>query len=74
MRARPSSTVEASPIADLTLELSDPYVDQSDGKHRGAATAELIYKPAEAGAREVRSRRFTLVAPLGPIEAEELRW
>ena len=69
-----SSAVEASPIADLTMELGDPCIVRSDGKHRGAATAELIYTPAEVGAREVRSRRFTLVAPLGPIEAEELRW
>lgn len=69
-----SSAVQTAPIADLTLELSDPYVDRSEGKHRGAATAELIYRPAEVGAREVRSRRFKLVAPLGPIEADELRW
>lgn len=69
-----SSKVKALPIADLTLKLSDPYIDESDGKHRGAATAELIYKPAEPGAREVQSRRFKLVAPIGPIEADELRW
>jgi tetratricopeptide (TPR) repeat protein len=70
----PSNPVQALPIADLTLELSDPYIDASGGKHRGAGAAELIYRPPEPGAREVRSRRFTLVAPIGPIEAEELRW
>ena len=72
--AAQSSTVEALPIADLTLELCDPYLDRSEGKHRGAATAELIYRPAEQRAREVKSRRFNLVAPLGPIEVAELRW
>ncbi|HEX7676640.1 MAG TPA: toll/interleukin-1 receptor domain-containing protein, partial [Thermoanaerobaculia bacterium] len=66
--------VEALPIAELTLELSDPFIDRSGGKHRAGATAELIYKPAEEGARDVQSRRFELVAPLGPIEAEDLRW
>jgi len=66
--------IEALPIADLTLELSDPFIDRSGGKHRAGATAVLIYKPAETGARDVRSRRFELVAPLGPIEAEDLRW
>lgn len=70
----PSSAVEASPISDLTLELSDPYIDRSDGKLRSAATGELTYSPAEPGSRDVRSRRFKLVAPLGPIEAEDLRW
>ncbi len=74
VEAPASRSIPASPIADLTLELKDPYVDRSDGKHRGAATAELVYRPAEAGAPEVRSQRFKLVAPLGPIEAEALRW
>jgi hypothetical protein len=72
--ARRATTVEALPIAELTLELSDPSIDRSDGTYRAAATAELTYKPAEAGARDVRSKRFRLVAPLGPIEAEDLRW
>lgn len=66
--------VEALPIAELTLELSDPYIDCLDGKPHAAATAELTYKPAEPGTRDVRSKRFKLVAPLGPIEAEDLHW
>ena len=72
--AGPSTAIAAAPIADLTLELTDPFVDRAEGRHRGAATAELIYTPPEVGARQVRSRRFRLVAPLGPIETEELRW
>ncbi len=70
----PPRAVTAAPVAELTLELRDPFVEREGGKSRGAATAELVYRSANAAAREVRSRRFRLTAPLGPIEAEELRW
>jgi tetratricopeptide (TPR) repeat protein len=72
--AAPPAAVAAAPVAELTLELRDPEVDRTGGTHRGAAIAELVYHPAQAGAREVRSPRFRLVAPLGPIEFGELRW
>jgi tetratricopeptide (TPR) repeat protein len=38
------------------------------------ATATLVYDPADPAVRRVESRRFTFTAPLGPIEANELRW
>ncbi len=63
-----------APLADLTLELRDPRLERGDGKQRAAATAELVYRLERDGVREVRSPRFQLVAPLGPIEADELRW
>ncbi len=69
-----ATAVAVAPVAELTLELRDPSVERGGGTLRGAATAELVYRPADAGAREVRSRRFRLTAPLGPIEAGELRW
>ncbi|MEE8524192.1 MAG: CHAT domain-containing protein, partial [Thermoanaerobaculia bacterium] len=69
----PAAPVTAAPIADLVLELEDPTLDEADGKRRAAAVATLVYKPAD-GTDEVRSRRFRVVAPLGPIETEELSW
>jgi hypothetical protein len=44
------------------------------GTRRVAGTATLRYEPASATAPEVESRRYNFTAPLGPIEAEDLRW
>lgn len=44
------------------------------GKRRVAAMATLEYQPPDAGARSVVSKRFAFEAPLGPIEADDLRW
>jgi tetratricopeptide (TPR) repeat protein len=42
---------------------------------RASARARLVYEPATPGQREVASEQsWRFVAPLGPIEAEELRW
>ena len=71
---QPSVHVEQPPIEDLVLELRDAAIDESDGKRRVKATATLVYKPATKGAREIESKRFTFTAPLGPIEADDLRW
>ena len=70
--AAPSS--KQKPIADLVLELEDPTFRRSRGTRKLSATATLTYQPPVFGAREVKSRRFTLTAPLGPIEADDLRW
>jgi hypothetical protein len=67
-------TVESKPVEELLLELSDPKIQASEGKRRVTATATLVYEPANPKARRVESRRFTFTAPLGPIEAEDLRW
>ncbi|HEV3470743.1 MAG TPA: TIR domain-containing protein [Pyrinomonadaceae bacterium] len=71
---RPPRPVASRPVAELRLELTDARVETGGGKRRAAATASLIYEPPDAAARDVRSRRFTFTAPLGPIEAEDLRW
>ncbi len=44
------------------------------GTRRAEAIATLVYRPANPAAREVRSTRFAFTAPLGPIEADDLRW
>jgi hypothetical protein len=70
----PVQEVAAQPVEDLLLELRDPYIQTTEGKCRVAATATLVCAPADPAARRVESRRFTFTAPLGPIEADELRW
>jgi tetratricopeptide (TPR) repeat protein len=63
------------PVAELVLELSDLAFHEQDGVRRAAARARLVYEPASAGQPEVVSEQmWRLIAPLGPIEAEELGW
>jgi tetratricopeptide (TPR) repeat protein len=66
--------VPAPRLAELRLRLTDPVIDTVDGKTRVKATALVRYEPADPAAREVESRRFAFIAPLGPIEADDLRW
>jgi hypothetical protein len=66
--------VATQPVEDLLLELRDPYIQTVEGKRRAVATATLVYDPADPAVRRVESRRFTFTTPLGPIEAEDLRW
>ena len=80
-RRRPSdpplaSQPPAPPVEELVLELSRLSIRQeADGKRRACAEARLRYQPASAGQPEVVSaNRWRLMAPLGPIEAEQLRW
>jgi tetratricopeptide (TPR) repeat protein len=72
----PQRIVEVAPppVEELVIELKDLKVDVSDNKRRGRAVAQLIYEPSDKTARQVKSRRYTFTAPLGVIEAEELRW
>ena len=66
---------EAEPLEDLVLELSDMEFHEEDGVRRASARARLVYEPATPGQPEVAStQRWRLVAPIGPIEAQELRW
>lgn len=66
---------KAQPLEELVLELTDLKFQEQDGKRRATARAKLVYQPATQGQREVASAQtWRLVAPLGPIEAEELRW
>jgi tetratricopeptide (TPR) repeat protein len=71
----PTPQPKAEPLEELVLELTDLKIYEEDGKRRASARARLVYEPANPAQREVasaKSWRFT--APLGPIEAEELRW
>ncbi len=73
--AQPVASVDAVPVEDLLLALRDPQLRLLDGKRQVSATATLTYTPADTPSRPpVESRRFTLTAPLGPIEMDELRW
>lgn len=69
----PLATPDAPPVAELGLHLSFPRIHADEGTRRAAATAKLVYTPAEGG-REVESPWFAFVAPLGPIEADDLAW
>ena len=65
----------AQPLEDLVLELSDLRFVQQDGVRRTSARARLVYEPAAAGQREVATEKpWRFVAPIGPIEAGEVRW
>lgn len=66
---------KAEPLEELVLELSDLKLHEQDGVRRAAGCAWLVYEPATPGQREVVSTQsWRLMAPLVPIEAEELRW
>ncbi len=67
-------TVQAEPVEELILKLSDPVIGEPDGVRRAAAMAELIYHPADTTSREITSRRYKFTAPLGPVELGEFRW
>ncbi len=65
----------AEPLEELALELSDLRFVEQDGVRRASARARLVYEPATAGQPHVHSAQsWRFVAPIGPIEAEELRW
>ncbi|MGZ5445072.1 MAG: tetratricopeptide repeat protein [Thermoanaerobaculia bacterium] len=66
---------KAEPLEELVLELTDLKFHEQDGVRRASARARLVYVPATTGQREVESERsWRFIAPIGPIEAEELRW
>lgn len=65
---------EPRPLDDLVLELEEPEIREEEGKRRAAARARLVFRPAEPGARAVTSDPFRFVAPLGPIEVDDLTW
>lgn len=65
----------AAPMEELVLELSRLSIHEANGKRRARGSARLVYEPADPDKREVRSpKSWMFEAPLGPIEAEELRW
>lgn len=71
----PSPQPAAEPLEELVLELTDLKFHEQDGVRRASARARLVYEPATPGQEDVHSPvSWRLVAPIGPIEAEDLRW
>ena len=71
----PTAQPKAEPVEELVLELTDLKFHEQDGVRRASARARLVYEPATAEKRDVHSEQsWRFVAPIGPIEAEELRW
>ncbi len=68
-----ATPLDSPPLADLTLHLSEPAIVERDGTQRATAHAELVYQPPDT-APVLRSPRYRITAPLGPIEAGELAW
>jgi tetratricopeptide (TPR) repeat protein len=65
----------AEPLEELVLELTDLKFHEDNGVRRPSARARLVYVPSTPGQREVASAQsWRLIAPIGPIEAGELRW
>jgi tetratricopeptide (TPR) repeat protein len=62
------------PVEELILKLDDLKVVAVKDVHRARAVAQLVYEPADKTSRQVESRPYIFTAPLGPIEAEDLRW
>jgi len=63
------------PVAELKLKLKGASLEEvGEGKRRVKATAQLIYDPADSARPAADSREFSFTAPLGPIEADDLRW
>jgi tetratricopeptide (TPR) repeat protein len=71
----PAPQPRPEPVAELVLELSDLAFHEQDGVRRAAARARLVYEPASAGQPVVVSdQMWRLIAPLEPIDADDLRW
>ncbi|MGB7988573.1 MAG: hypothetical protein WCF44_04220 [Candidatus Methylophosphatis roskildensis] len=66
---------KAEPIEELVLELTDLKFHEQDGMRRASARARLVHEPATPGQTDVHSvQSWRLIAPIGPIETEELHW
>jgi hypothetical protein len=62
-------------VAELKMKLRRANIEQvSEGKWRVKGTAQLTYDPADTTRPAADSRDFNFIAPLGPIEADDLRW
>ena len=65
----------ARPVVELKLKLRGASIEEvGEGKWRVKATAQLIYDPADSARPTTESQEFIFTAPLGPIEADDLRW
>lgn len=71
---QPSKIVNAQPVEELLLELSDPQIHVVNGQHCTTATAKVIFVPSHHASPRVESKRFVFKAPFGPIGTGDLRW
>ncbi len=69
-----AAQADGKPLAELVLTLADAKIETQEGKRRASAVAMLTYEPADSAVKGIESRRFAFTAPLGPIEADDLRW
>lgn len=66
---------KAELLEELVLELTDLKIHEQDGVRRASARARLVYEPATPGQPDVHSvKSWRLIAPIGLIEADDLRW
>lgn len=63
-----------SPLADLVLRLRATRFELVDGNRRPVATASLAFYPPGADEPSAESPEFPFAAPLGKIEAGDLRF
>lgn len=70
----PERQPTTEPLEELVLALTNLKFHQQDGVRRASANARLVYEPATPTQPEVASGTWQFTAPIGPIEAEELRW
>ncbi|WP_295450483.1 tetratricopeptide repeat protein [uncultured Thiodictyon sp.] len=72
----PMPRPQTGPLEELVLELTGLGVQEvQPGVPRPSATARLIYRPADPTRPPIPSAdTWPLIAPLGPIETEDLRW
>ena len=72
---QPAPEPEVRLVAELKLKLKDGSLEEiGKGKWRIHATAQLFYDPADDTRPTAESSEFKFTAPLGPIEADDLRW
>jgi tetratricopeptide (TPR) repeat protein len=66
---------KAAPLEELVLELSDLQFREEAGVRRASGKARLVYEAATPGMPAVHAEQsWRFKAPLGPIEADDLRW
>ena len=71
----PTPQPKAEPLEELVLELTDLKFHEQDGVRRASALAELVYEPATPGKEKLPSENsWRFIAPMGPIEFEDIRW
>ncbi len=75
-RPEPNPQPAPKPLEELVLELTDLGIQVADNNvRRPRARARLVYHPADPARPAIYSQAdWRLIAPMGPIEAEELAW